>query len=127
MFTLPSSVRIFVGTEPTDLRKSFDGPSAAVEHALGNDPLCRGTCSCSSTRSARRCGLFWDRTGYCVLAKRLARGRFRFTEQLEVGTRIVELESVELSLILEGIGLQRDLHTQCRTRQVGDGSVGARP
>ena len=34
MFTLPSSVRIFVATAPTDLRKSFDGLSAAVECAF---------------------------------------------------------------------------------------------
>jgi hypothetical protein len=39
MFTLPSSVRILVATAPTDLRKSFDGLSAAVEYALGHDPL----------------------------------------------------------------------------------------
>jgi transposase len=106
MFTMPSSVRIFVATEPTDLRKSFDGLSAAVAHALGNDPLSGHLfVFFNKKRTQVRC-LFWDRTGYCVLAKRLARGRFRFTEQLESGSRIVELESVELALILEGIELK---------------------
>lgn len=106
MFTMPSSVRIFVATEPTDLRKSFDGLSAAVEHALGNDPLSGHLfVFFNKKRTQVRC-LFWDRTGYCVLAKRLARGRFRFTEHLEAGSRIVELESVELALILEGIELK---------------------
>lgn len=106
MFTLPSSVRIFIATEPTNLRKSFDGLSAAVEHALGNDPLSGHLfVFFNKKRTQVRC-LFWDRTGYCVLAKRLARGRFRFTEQLESGIGIVELESVELALILEGIELK---------------------
>lgn len=68
---------------------------------------CRRTCSCffNKKRTQVRC-LFWDRTGYCVLAKRLARGQFRFTEQLESGCRVVELESVELALILEGIDVE---------------------
>jgi len=106
MFTLPSSVRIFIATEPTNLRKSFDGLSAAVEHALGNDPLSGHLfVFFNKKRTQVRC-LFWDRTGYCVLAKRLARGQFRFTEQLESGCSIVELESVELALILEGIELK---------------------
>jgi transposase len=106
MFTLPSSVRIFIATEPTNLRKSFDGLSAAVEHALGNDPLSGHLfVFFNKKRTQVRC-LFWDRTGYCVLAKRLARGHFRFTEQLESGCRVVELESVELALILEGIELK---------------------
>jgi len=106
MFTLPSSVRIFVAAEPTDLRKSFDGLSATVEHTLGHDPLSGHLfVFFNKRRNQVRC-LFWDRTGYCVLAKRLAKGRFRFTEQLEAGRRIVELESVELSLILEGIDLK---------------------
>lgn len=106
MFTLPSSVRIFVATEPTDLRKSFDGLSAAVEHALRRDPMSGHLfVFFNKRRNQVRC-LFWDRTGYCVLAKRLARGRFRFTEQLVAGGTSVELESVELSLILEGIELK---------------------
>jgi transposase len=106
MFTLPSSVRIFVATEPTDLRKSFDGLSAAVEHALGKDPLSGHLFVFFNKRKTQVRCLFWDRTGYCVLAKRLAKGRFRFTEQLEAGSTLVELESVELSLILEGIELK---------------------
>lgn len=107
MFTLPSSVRIFVATGPTDLRKSFDGLAAAVEHALGRDPMSGHLfVFFNKRRNQVRC-LFWDRTGYCVLAKRLARGRFRFTEQLEAaGATSVEIESVELSLILEGIELK---------------------
>ena len=88
------------------MRKSFDGLIAVVQSLLAEDPL-SGTLFVffNKKRTQVRC-LFWDRTGYCVLAKRLARGRFRFTEQLEAGTRIVELESVELSLILEGIELK---------------------
>ena len=40
MLTLPPSVRIFVATEATDLRKSFNGLSIIVESVFGHDPLC---------------------------------------------------------------------------------------
>ena len=50
--------------------------------------------------------LFWDRHGYCLVSKRLARGVFRLPWQREqVGTH-VEIEAAELALILEGIDLR---------------------
>jgi transposase len=99
-------VHVFVATAPTDLRKSFDGLSTAVEHAFGKDPLSGHLFVFFNKRRTQVRCLFWDRTGYCILAKRLARGRFRFTEQLEDGAAVVEVDSVELALILEGIELK---------------------
>ena len=39
MFTLPSSVRISVASEPTDLRRGFDGLSALTRSVIGADPM----------------------------------------------------------------------------------------
>jgi transposase len=47
--------------------------------------------------------LFWDRSGFCVLAKRLERGTFRWAP--EKGAVVVLLEAAELALLLEGIDL----------------------
>ncbi|MBN4050463.1 IS66 family insertion sequence element accessory protein TnpB, partial [Desulfobulbus sp. AH-315-M07] len=49
--------------------------------------------------------LFWDRTGWCIVAKRLARGQFRLAEILQSEAACMEIDAVELSLILEGIDL----------------------
>ena len=38
MLTLPPSVRIYVATEPVDLRKQFDGLALLVEQGLKEDP-----------------------------------------------------------------------------------------
>jgi transposase len=35
---IPSSVRIFVCEQPQDMRRSFDGLSAAVRDHMGEDP-----------------------------------------------------------------------------------------
>ena len=39
MIMLPSAVRIFLCTRPTDLRKSFEGLSDLVRHRFQEDPL----------------------------------------------------------------------------------------
>jgi len=44
MLTLPPSVRIFIATEPADMRRSFDGLSAMVRDFLGQNPLSGHIC-----------------------------------------------------------------------------------
>ena len=39
MIMLPSAVRVFLCTRPTDLRKSFDGLTGLVQECFGQDPL----------------------------------------------------------------------------------------
>jgi transposase len=51
--------------------------------------------------------LFWDRTGYVIIAKRLAQGHFRFASHVDANKVVVEMDAAELALILEGIDLTR--------------------
>ena len=105
MLTLPSTVRVYVATQPIDLRKSFDGLSLAVTSVLDRDPL-SGHLFCFFNRRATMVRvLFWDRTGWCIISKRLSRGRFRLAEVVHSELACVEMDAVELSLILEGIDL----------------------
>ena len=39
MLTIPHSMRVFLATTPTDMRKSFDGLYALVESVLQKAPL----------------------------------------------------------------------------------------
>lgn len=105
MLTLPSSVRVYVATAPIDLRKSFHGLSVAVVSELGGDPLSGHLYVFHNKRANLVRVIFWDRTGYVIVSKRLARGRFRFVQQAVSGEPSIELEGAELSLILEGIDL----------------------
>ncbi len=76
MFTLPPALRIYLATTPTDLRKGFDGLSAAVMGVIGEDPASGHLFVFRNRRGDQIRVLFWDRTGYCIFAKRLAQGRF---------------------------------------------------
>ncbi len=105
MFTLPPALRIYLATNPTDLRKGFDGLSAAVMGVIGEDPASGHLFVFRNRRGDQIRVLFWDRTGYCIFAKRLAQGRFHLPTDVSPNTRHVEVDAAELGLLLEGIDL----------------------
>ena len=104
---LPPSVRIYVATAATDMRKSFDGLSAAVSQVLAQDPFA-GHLFVFFNRGADRVKvLWWDGDGFALFAKRLERGRFRvFTEPPAATQRVLAMPAAELALILQGIDLR---------------------
>lgn len=106
MFTLPSSVRIYVASEATDLRRGFDGLSALTRSVIGADPLSGHLFVFLNRRRNRVKCLWWDRTGFLVLYKRLERGTFRIPTTPRGGRRHVEVDAGELTLMLEGLDLR---------------------
>jgi transposase len=105
VLTLPPAVRVYVAVEPVDIRKAFDGLSAAVREILRQDPLSGHLFAFCNRRGDRLKILFWDRSGYCLFYKRLERGTFHLPSAAGHATH-VEMEAAELSLMLEGIDLR---------------------
>ena len=103
MLTFPAGVRLFFATGPTDLRKSFDGLSAIVEHEFGLQPRSGDLFIFLNRRTTQVRMLLWDRDGYCVIAKRLEAGTFRRVRQADGETTHVEIDAGELAMLLEGI------------------------
>jgi transposase len=106
MFTLPSSVRIYIASEASDLRRGFDGLSALTRSVIGENPMSGHLFVFLNRRRNRIKVLAWDRTGYVLLYKRLERGTFRIPVEPKVGERHVEVDSGELTLMLEGLDLR---------------------
>jgi len=68
--------RIFLARAVVDMRRSFDTLAGMVRDQLGSDPL-SGDAFVFVGRDRRRLKvLLWDRDGFWVCAKRLARGYF---------------------------------------------------
>jgi transposase len=74
---LPAGVRIFLCTEPQDMRRSFDALALVTQQVLGEDPQSGALFVFVGKRPTRVKVLWWDRNGYCVLYKRLHRALFR--------------------------------------------------
>lgn len=71
--------RIFAYTQPTDMRKSFQGLLALVQQVFRDeDPYAGSLFVFVNRRGNFIKALVWDRTGFVLYAKRLERGRFVF-------------------------------------------------
>lgn len=106
MFGLPSSVRIFICRGAVDLRKGFDGLSGLVSETVQEDPQSGHLFVFFNTRRDRVKVLWWDRSGYSILYKRLEVGQFKMFDRAGGARSAFEMTGSELSLILEGIDLR---------------------
>lgn len=104
MFFPEGRIRVHLYGEPVDARKSFDGLSALTRHTLDLDPLSGHLFIFINRRTTQIRIPYWDRTGFCVWAKRLERGRF-IADWAQVRTR--EMDWTGLKLLLEGIEPRR--------------------
>ena len=103
MLSLPQSVRIYLCTQATDMRKSFDSLAALVQEHLGGDPFSGHLFVFRGKRGDRVKLLLWDRDGFALYYKRLEKGTFRFPAALDAKAKSVEVTVEELSLLLWGI------------------------
>jgi transposase len=109
MLMLPPTVRVYVATGTTDLRRSIDGLSMLVRERLALDPLSGHLFLFRNRRGDRVKILAWDRSGFWVLYKRLERGTFAWPT--ETDTTPMEMRSTDLLLLLAGTDLT---HTRRR-------------
>jgi len=102
MLSFPSNVRLYLATEPTDLRRSFNGLSALVDGTFGKEAMSGDLFIFLNRRGNQVRILFWDRDGYVILMKRLEEGTFRRMKAGD-GEHLVEIDAGELAMLLEGI------------------------
>ena len=100
MFFPEGRVRVHVYGQPVDMRKSFDGLYALTRQRLGADPLSGDLYVFINRRATQIKVLYWDRTGFCLWAKRLEQGRF-LSDWTQVATR--QMDWTSLKLLLEGL------------------------
>jgi transposase len=100
---IPGSVRIFVCTQPLDLRRSFDGLALATRQVLGEDPQSGALFCFANKRSNRLKVLWWDRNGYCLLYKRLHRARFELPCSAGAATGSIRIDASALAALIRGV------------------------
>lgn len=105
MLTFPWSVRIYAALGPVDMRKSHHGLAAIVRDRLDLDPLSGHLVLFTNKRGNLLKVLFFDRTGFSILFKRLEQGSFQLPA-IEDGKASVEIDPGQLAMILEGIDLR---------------------
>lgn len=107
MLTFPGSVKVFMATEPVDLRKSFTGLWAVTSNMLREDPTDGSLYVFTNKRRNRVKILYWDGTGLWVMIKRLEQGTFNWPKGVDVKNGKLRLSPEALAMLLDGIDLRR--------------------
>jgi len=101
MLSLPPTVRVFVAVEPIDMRGSFDALAGSVRR-LGLDPVDGHLYLFLNKRRRIAKALWFDGSGWCVLAKRLEAGSFQLPP-LESADSKVQIDGATFASLLAGI------------------------
>ncbi len=105
MFGLGPATKIYLGTEPVDMRKGFEGLFGLVRDQLGHDPLSGYLFLFTNRFHTRLKALVWDGSGLWICAKRLERGRFRWPDGKDSSSLL--LRSEELAMLVNGMDLSQ--------------------
>lgn len=100
MFFPEGQIRVHLYGHPCDMRKSFTGLYALTQQGLRADPLSGDLCVFISRRATMMKVLYFDRSGFCIWAKKLEAGCF-VSDWSQVHTH--EMDWTALKLMLEGI------------------------
>lgn len=104
MFVPANQSRIWLCTQPTDMRKSFDGLSAWVKTQLGHNPLGGHYFVFVNRRKTQMKILYFEPSGFCLWSKRLEQGQFHVRSS-PAGKR--SLRWSDLQLIIDGIEVKK--------------------
>jgi transposase len=99
---LPSTVRVWVCTQPQDMRKSFDGLALVTKQLLGEDPQSGALYVFVGKRRNRAKVLWFERNGYCLLYKRLHRALFALPTTTDGAPPSVRIDGAGLAALLAG-------------------------
>jgi transposase len=100
---IPSGVRIFVCTEPVDMRQGFDRLAQTARERVGRDPAEGGALFVFANRRATRLKVLWfERNGLCLLYKRLHRAVFELP-LAATGSVSVHIDGAQLVKLLAGV------------------------
>lgn len=120
MFFPEGQIRVHLYGRPCDMRKSFDGLFALARNELQQDPTSGRLFAFVNRRGTQMKVLYFDRSGFCLWAKRLESGRF-IGDWREVRSR--EMDWTALKLLLEGIEPRRVRKRFSLPEQSGHASV----
>jgi transposase len=98
---IPADVRIFVCTQPQDMRRSFDALEQAARHAAGVETRNGALFVFLNKRCNRLKVLWFDRNGFCILYKRLHQAAFRLPFETAESAR--QINARVLAELLAGV------------------------
>ena len=109
MFTLSDNHRFLLYSQPTDMRKSFDGLSGLIKNQLATDPR-NGDVFLFINKGRDKIKLLhWNGSGYTLYYKRLEKGTFELPSYKQKKGS-VKLTYAKLVMIIDGLSIKNVVH-----------------
>jgi len=105
MFFPEGQLRVWLYQQPVDMRRSFDGLAAIAKNQMYEDPLSGHLFAFINKRRTYLKVLFFDRTGYCIWAKRLEAGQFAHPKNTDTSNKLA-MDFGTLKLMIEGLDVK---------------------
>jgi transposase len=99
-----AGARVYLATQPCDMRKGMNTLAAEVQNALGANPFSGSLFVFRGKRGDVLKILAWDGSGLCLFTKRLEEGRFVWPPIVQGR---LQLTPAQLALLVEGIDWRR--------------------
>lgn len=106
MLSFHSHLKVFLATDPCDLRASFNGLWAAAQNKLREDPKSGALFIFTNRRHNRIKILHFDGTGVVILMKKLEKGCYRWPQSADQPQPKLSLAPAALQLLLDGVELK---------------------
>jgi len=112
MFTLSSDNNFQLYSQPTDMRKSFDGLSGIVQNTLESDP-CNGDVFIFINRRRDKIKLLhWQGISFTLYYKRLEQGTFELP-LYDSSVGCIVLDYAQIVMIVDGLTI-KNIHKRKR-------------
>ena len=103
MLSFFDQARVYFAREPVDMRKQIDGLALVVQEAFDLDPFTPALFAFCNRQRDKVKVLFWHDNGFCLLYKRMEKGRFQWPRPEQP---TLECSARDLKWLLEGLSLQ---------------------
>lgn len=103
MLSVGAHTKVYIARQALDFRKQIDGLSVYVQEVLELDPLSEHLFVFRNRNRDKIKVLYWHGNGFCLLYKRLSRGRFPWPNQ---GQAVICCTVRELQWLLEGLDMR---------------------
>lgn len=102
MLSLFEQAQVYFARDPVDMRRQIDGLALMVQEVFELDPFSRALFAfCNRSRDKVKV-LYWHDNGFCLLYKRMEKGRFQWPGCTGETWRC---SARELKWLLEGLSL----------------------
>jgi transposase len=104
-----TNVKVWLSTQPTDMRKATNGLSQLVVENFKSSPQCGDVFIFYNRGKNKSKVLFWHYNGFCLLYKRLEKDLFKMPADLSAP---LQLNYQQLNRLLEGLHFVTESHNK---------------